>query len=72
LDATATKQKNNSINNMMQFFKMQLFRAALSGDIRKVVAQHDQNSITLDDMYKVATTTQREAGSKLVQNCCIR
>jgi hypothetical protein len=67
LDATATKWKNYSINKVMQFFKMLLFRAALPGDIRKVVAQHDQNSITLDDMYQVATTTQREAGSKLSQ-----
>jgi hypothetical protein len=48
LDVTATKWKNDSVNNVMQFFKMQLFWAALPGDICKVVAQHDQNSITLD------------------------
>ncbi len=65
LDAAATKWKSNYVNNLMQFFKMQLFRAALPGDIHKVVAQHDQNSITLEDMYQVTTTTQREAGSKL-------
>jgi hypothetical protein len=67
LDTTATKWKHNSVNNVMQFFKMQLFWAALPGDIRKVMVQHDQNSITLDDMYQVATTTQREAGSKLLK-----
>jgi len=44
---------------------MQLFRAALPGDIRKVVAQHNQNTITLDDMYQVATNKQGEAFSKL-------
>jgi hypothetical protein len=62
LDATATKWK--SVNNVMPFFKIQLFRAALPGDIHKVVAQHNQNTITLEDMYQVATDTQREAGSK--------
>jgi hypothetical protein len=67
LDTTATRWKKNSVNNVMQFFKMQLFQAALPGDIRKVVTQHDQNSITLDDMYQVATTTQREASSKLAK-----
>jgi hypothetical protein len=38
LDATATKWKNNSVNNMLQFFKRQLFRAALPGDLQKAVA----------------------------------
>jgi len=64
LEATATQWKNDAVNNMLQFFKMQLFRAALPGDLRKAVAQHDQNTITLDDMYQVATDTQRESGSK--------
>jgi len=44
----------------MQFFKMQLLWAALPGDIRKVVTQHEQNSIT-----QVANTMQREARSKI-------
>ena len=48
LEATATKWKNDAVNNMLQFFKMQLFRAALPGDLRKAVAQHNQNMITLD------------------------
>ncbi len=67
LDATATKWKNDSVINVMQFFKMQLFRAALTRDLRKAVAQHNQNTTTLDDMYQVATDTQREAGSKTIQ-----
>jgi hypothetical protein len=49
---------------MLQFFKMQLFRDSLPGDLRKAVIQHDQNMITLDDMYQVATDTQRESGPK--------
>jgi len=64
LDATVTKWKNDSVNNVMQFFNMHLFWAGLPGNIWKVVAQHNQNTSTLDDMYQVATDTQREASSK--------
>jgi hypothetical protein len=64
LDATATKWKNDSINNAVQFFKMQLFQVALPREIQKVVAQHDQTTMTLDDMYWIMTTTQRDACSK--------
>jgi hypothetical protein len=64
LEATATQWKNDMVNNMLQFFKMQLFRASLPGDLRKAVVQHDQNTITLDDMYQVATDKQRESGTK--------
>jgi hypothetical protein len=63
LENTSTQWKNDTVNNMLQFFKMQLFRASLV-DLRKAVAQHDQTTITLDDMYQVATYTQRESGSK--------
>ncbi len=61
---TARKWRNNSVNNAMQFFKMQLFWVALPGDICKVMAQQNPNTITLDDMYQIVTNTQREAGSK--------
>jgi hypothetical protein len=64
LENTATQWKNDTVNNMLQFFKMQLFRASLPGDLRKSVAQHDQTTITLDGMYQVATNTQRESGAK--------
>jgi len=64
LDATATQWKNDAVNNMLQFFKMQLFWAALPGDLQKAVTQHNQNTITLDNMYQVATDTQGESGSK--------
>jgi hypothetical protein len=67
LDATATQWKNDAVNNMLQFFKIQLFRAAQPRDLRKAVTQHNQNTITLDDMYQVATDTQRESGSKATQ-----
>jgi hypothetical protein len=40
LEATATKWRNDSVNNAMQFFKMQLFRAAIPGNISKVVTAH--------------------------------
>jgi hypothetical protein len=46
---------------------MQLFRAFLPGDLRKAVAQHNQTTITLDDMYQVATDTQRESGMKALK-----
>jgi hypothetical protein len=51
LEATTTKWRNDSVNDVMPFFKMQLFWAALPGDICKVMAQHDHNTMTLDDMY---------------------
>jgi hypothetical protein len=64
LDATATKWKNDAVNNMFQFFKMQLFPAALPGNLRKAVTLHNQNTITLDDMYQVVMDTQIESGTK--------
>jgi hypothetical protein len=47
LDTKATQSKNDAVNNMLQFFKMQLFRAALPGDLRKTIAQHNQNMIMM-------------------------
>jgi hypothetical protein len=64
LAPTARKWRNDSINNAMQFFKMQLFQVALPRDICKVVAQQNPNTITLDNLYQITTTMQREAGSK--------
>ncbi len=64
LENTEKQWTNDTVNNMLQFFKMQLFQASLPGDLRKAVAQHDQTTITLDDMYQVATDTQRESGLK--------
>jgi hypothetical protein len=46
---------------------MQLFRAALPAELRKVVAQRNPNTLTLDDMYQIATDTQREAKPKIKQ-----
>ena len=64
LENTAKQWTNDTANNMLQFFKMQLFRASLPGDLRKAVAQHDPTTMTLDEMYQVATDTQRESGLK--------
>jgi len=50
LATTTTKWRNNFVNKAVQFFKIQLIWAALPGDIRKLVAQQNQNTITLDDM----------------------
>jgi len=64
LENMVTQCKNDTVNNMLQFFTMQLFRASSPGDLRKDMAQYDQTTITLDDMYQVATDTQRESGLK--------
>ena len=59
--------RDDVLNNTQQFLKMQLFRAALTPELRKVVAQRDPNNMTLDDMYQITTDTQREAGPKMKQ-----
>ncbi len=59
--------RDEALNNTQQFLKMQLFRAALTPELRKVVAQRNPNTMTLDDMYQIATNTQREAGPKIKQ-----
>jgi len=59
--------RDDVLNNTQQFLKMQLFRAALTPELRKVVAQRDPNNMTLDDMYQITTDTQREAGPKIKQ-----
>jgi hypothetical protein len=59
--------KDDVLNNTQQFLKMQLFRAALTPELRKVLAQRNPNNMTLDDMYQIATDTQREAGPKIKQ-----
>jgi hypothetical protein len=53
------------MNNAIQFLKMQLLWEALPGDLRKVVAQRNPNTLTLDEMYQIATDTQRESGPKI-------
>jgi hypothetical protein len=59
--------RDEALNNAQQFLKMQLFRAALTPELRKVVTQRNPNTMTLDDMYQIATDTQREAGPKIKQ-----
>ncbi len=48
----------------VNFFKMNLFKAALTPELRSVVAQQDQETITIKKMYQVATTAQRELKGK--------
>jgi hypothetical protein len=49
---------------MFNFFKMNLFKAALRLKLRSVVAQQDPEAMTVKKMYMVATTTQREGKGK--------
>jgi hypothetical protein len=46
---------------MYNFFKMNLFKAALTPEVRAVVAQRDQEQMTVKRMYKHATTAQEKA-----------
>jgi hypothetical protein len=46
--------------NMYNFFKMNLFQAALTPELRAVIAQQDQQTMTMKKMYDCATTAQRE------------
>jgi hypothetical protein len=62
---TTTRWKDEALNNTSQFLKMQLFRAALSANLRKVVAQRNPNTLTLDEMYQIVMDTQRESGPKV-------
>jgi hypothetical protein len=48
----------------VNFFKMNLFKAALTLEPRSVVAQQDQETITIKKMYQVATTAQQELKGK--------
>jgi hypothetical protein len=48
----------------INFFKMNLFKAALTPELRSVVAQQEQENITIKRMYQVATTAQRELKGK--------
>jgi hypothetical protein len=57
--------KDDVLNNTQQFLKMQLFRALLTPELRKVVAQRNPN--IMNDMYQIAMDTQREAGPKIKQ-----
>jgi hypothetical protein len=42
----------------INFFKMNLFKAALTPELRSVVAQQEEETITIKRMYQVATTAQ--------------
>jgi hypothetical protein len=48
----------------INFYKMNLFKAALTLELRSVVAQQEQETITIKRMYQVATTAQRELKGK--------
>ena len=50
----------DSTANIMNFFKMSLFLAALPAELCTIVNLHDQNDMTIKKMYKIATILQRE------------
>ncbi len=49
---------------MFNFFKMNLFKAALTPELWSIVAQQDPDTMTIKKMYQVATTAQREGKGK--------
>jgi hypothetical protein len=49
---------------MLNFFKMNLFKATLTPELRALVAQQDPETLKIKTMYWVATTAQREGKSK--------
>jgi hypothetical protein len=56
--------KKQYIAMMFNFFKMNLFKAALTPELRSVFAQQDQETMMIKNMYQVATTAQREGKGK--------
>jgi len=56
--------KRQYTSMMFNFFKMNLFKAALTPELRAVVAQQDPEAMTVKKMYSVATTAQREGKTK--------
>jgi len=48
----------------INFFNMNLFKAALTPELRSVVMQQDPETMTIKKMYQVATTAQREGKGK--------
>jgi hypothetical protein len=56
--------KRQYTNMMFNFFKMNLFMAALMPELRAVVAQQDPEAMTVKKMYMCATTAQREGKTK--------
>jgi hypothetical protein len=48
----------------INFFKMNLFKAALTPELRSVVVLQDPETMTIKKMYQVATTAQRGGKGK--------
>ncbi len=64
LNAAFHQFKKQYTAMMFNFFKMNLFKAALTPELWSVVAQQDQDTITIKKMYQVSTTTQKEGKGK--------
>jgi hypothetical protein len=48
-------------DHMMNFFKMNLFWAVLTPDLRGVITQQEQENMTIKKMYRIAITVQKES-----------
>jgi hypothetical protein len=56
---TATRWRNDGLNNAMQFL------GSSTADLQKVMAQRNPNTLMLDEMYQIAMDTQRESRPKV-------
>ncbi len=59
---TMSMRQHNAM--MFNFFKMNLFKAALTLELRAVVAQQEPETMMIKKMYRVASTDQREGKGK--------
>jgi hypothetical protein len=51
----------DSTANMMNYFKMHLFWAALLVKLYNIIAQQDQAGMTIKKMFKITTTSKKES-----------
>jgi hypothetical protein len=55
---------NDCLNNLHNFYMMKLSQGALLQNIRRMVAQQNQNALTMNLMYDI-TATQQQEGAKI-------
>jgi len=59
---TARRWRDEALNNAQQFLKMQLFRAALPAELRKVVAQRNPNTLNWTTCTRLLRTLKGRPG----------
>jgi hypothetical protein len=55
---------NDSLNNLHNFYMMKLSQGALTQEIRHMVAEQNQNALTMNQMHDMTATQQLE-GAKI-------